>query len=120
MSHMFGAWLEGISKKLKCLVLLGSSTIYWSVCLHMNDLVFEKKKNTLLCRSSTRLYTDSIHGLSFRSRMHMIWLWRLRNTRHGWPSLYSPRHMSGVLVFGLSVSRLCVACFLLKGCVLLC
>ena len=47
MSHMFGAWLEGISKKLKCLVLLGSSTIYWSVCLHMNDLVFEKKKKSL-------------------------------------------------------------------------
>jgi len=32
----------------------------------------------------------------------------LRNTWHGWLRLHSPRHMDGILVFGLSVTRLCL------------
>ena len=44
VSNMFGNWIQGISKDLKPLVLLGAAATYWSIWLCRNDIVFEKKK----------------------------------------------------------------------------
>ena len=41
---MFGSWLYGVKKELRSLVLLGAGVIAWSIRLHRNDIVFEKKK----------------------------------------------------------------------------
>jgi 4-alpha-glucanotransferase len=42
---MFGSWLYGVKKELRSLVLLGEGVMAWSIWLHRNDIVFEKKKN---------------------------------------------------------------------------
>jgi len=43
ISHMFGSWLYGVKKELRSLVLLGAGVIAWSIWLHRNDIVFERK-----------------------------------------------------------------------------
>ena len=52
--HMFGSWLYGVKKELRSLVLLGVGVIAWSIWLHRNDIVFEKKNysplQVILCR----------------------------------------------------------------------
>jgi len=40
---MFGSWLYGVKKELRSLVLLGAGVIAWSIWLHRNDIVFERK-----------------------------------------------------------------------------
>ena len=46
VSHMFNSWLTGLAKDVKPLVLLGVVAICWSICLNINDMVFEKKRTT--------------------------------------------------------------------------
>ena len=59
ISHMFGNWLQGISKEMKPLVLLGAATTCWSFWLCRNDLVFERKINP----SSLHVIFSVIHWL---------------------------------------------------------
>jgi hypothetical protein len=47
VAHMFGGWLNGVAKQLRSLVLLGAVVTCWSIWLHRNDTVFEKKKDLL-------------------------------------------------------------------------
>jgi hypothetical protein len=42
ISHMFGNWLVGVSKKIKKLILVGASAICWALWLSRNDMVFDK------------------------------------------------------------------------------
>ena len=107
VSNMFGNWIQGISKDLKPLVLLGAAATYWSIWLCRNDIVFENK-NSSPFRLSSWLFIDIICGLSSKSRTHKIWLWLFCSTWYMWPWLSSPRHMDNVLVFGLIVTRVCV------------
>jgi hypothetical protein len=44
VEHMFGSWLNGVTKHLRSIVLLGAAVTCWSIWLHRNDFVFEKKK----------------------------------------------------------------------------
>ena len=44
VEHMFGGWLNGVTKHLRSLVFLGAAVTCWSIWLHKNDFVFEKKK----------------------------------------------------------------------------
>jgi hypothetical protein len=61
---MFGSWLYGIKKELRSLVLLGAGVIDWSIWLHRNDIVFEKKKNysplQAICIATHRLRSSDI------------------------------------------------------------
>ena len=41
---MFGSWLNGVTKHLRSIVLLGAAVTCWSIWLNKNDFVFEKKK----------------------------------------------------------------------------
>jgi hypothetical protein len=45
---MFNAWLRGVNKDVKLLLLLGGAVTCWSIWLSMNDIGFEEKNISLI------------------------------------------------------------------------
>jgi len=45
VAHMFGGWLNGVTKHLRSLVLLGAAVTCSSIWLHRNDFVFKRKNS---------------------------------------------------------------------------
>jgi hypothetical protein len=78
--NLFDIWLSGFDRNIRNVVLLGEVTTCWSLWLHRNDIVFEKKKNLLSCRLSIPLLIVFEHELFYRRRSCELWLWRLHNT----------------------------------------
>jgi len=46
VSNMFGNWLGGFDKTLRNIALLGAAVTVWSIWLHRNGIVFEKKTSS--------------------------------------------------------------------------
>jgi hypothetical protein len=40
--HMFTGWMQGVEKKLRYKILVGSCTLCWALWLSQNDVVFDK------------------------------------------------------------------------------
>ena len=60
VAHLFGNWLQGIDKKTRFQVWVGAISVYWSICLSRNDIIFDKKGIILICKLSSKLHIVSI------------------------------------------------------------
>jgi hypothetical protein len=40
--HMFTWWMQGVEKKLRYKILVGSCTLCWALWLSRNDVIFDK------------------------------------------------------------------------------
>jgi hypothetical protein len=92
VSNMSGNWLRGIRKDLKSLILLRVTTICWSLWFCGNDMT-----SLLLYRLFFKLSTSFVHGLSFRSLIHKIWLQRHVNAWSRWSGSVLLKDMDGGL-----------------------
>jgi hypothetical protein len=103
---MFGSWLCGLSKELKSLALLGAAATCRSLWLCRNDLVFKKKRTSF----PLQVIYSIIHWLCTWAVLQKLTsqdlvvaasqqLARVANR----PRRFLSGHMSGSLVFGLSV-----------------
>ena len=103
MPNMCGSWLNEIPKEYKPLVLLGATTLCWSVWLCRNAVVFDNKKKFLFAGyllnyalapylgnpSEACFAEQACSGFSFLGI--------------GGQGLFLPGHMGGGLVLGLTV-----------------
>jgi hypothetical protein len=42
MHHLFNGWMQGVDKKLKYKILVGTCTLCWAIWISRNDVVFDK------------------------------------------------------------------------------
>jgi hypothetical protein len=56
IQHMFTRWLQGVDKKLRYKILVGSCTLCWAMWLSRNDVVFDNVRvfnpmQVIFCRT---------------------------------------------------------------------
>jgi hypothetical protein len=54
---MVGQWLQGLSRAMQSIALLGAAALCWYIWLHRNNIVFENK----ICASSMQVIFAAIH-----------------------------------------------------------
>jgi hypothetical protein len=63
-AHMLGQWLQGLSRAMQSIALLGAAALCWSIWLSRNNIVFENK----MCASSMQVIFVAIHW---------VWSWAI-------------------------------------------
>jgi hypothetical protein len=116
VSNLFGTWFSGFGRNIRKIILLGVATIYWSLWLNRNYIIFEKNPSTL----------QVIHTNAHWLRTWVI-LQKCGVATYGCggyiilgvsgQGLFLV-HMGGCLVFGLITIRVCglSTLFVLKLC----
>ena len=89
IGHIMQQWRSYQDANTKCKILVGVAAMFWSIWLYRNDIIFNKKPITSLCRqySVERIGSDSGSYRKSRwkrtisrepSMLSKWWLWRSR------------------------------------------
>jgi hypothetical protein len=107
VANMFGTWLSGFDRNIRNIVLLGAVTTCWSLWLHRNDIVFEKKNNS----SPLQVIYTIVHWLQTCAILQKVELQPIVVEATQYlvqvATNFFSRHMGGGLVIGLTTIRVC-------------
>jgi hypothetical protein len=62
IKHVYGDWIQNMNKTNKRLLFVRLDTMFWSVWLSRNDIVFNKTQSHLICRLCSGRRTGQEHG----------------------------------------------------------
>ena len=102
ISNMFGSWLNRVPKDFQPLVLVGTTTLCWSVWLYRNGVVFDNKQSSFLQVIFSTTHWLSTWAILQRPPSQKV----LEEASHFFDSggqwFFLPGHIDGGLVIGLT------------------
>ena len=107
MANMFGSRLNRVPKDFKSLVLVGATTLCWSVWLYRNGVVFDNKQSSFLqvvfstmhwLRTWAILQRPSSQEVLVEASLFLAQV----------AKIFLPEHMGGGLVLGLTAIKVSV------------
>jgi len=68
LEDISGVWFQQIGQHMRSLICVGTSAILWSIWLCRNDVTFDKKDYTLICRLFSGQLIRLVSETSYKRR----------------------------------------------------